>query len=376
MAQLSEADVHKLLHDRSATSRAGTARKIAGEYVSSALNPRERHMAEEIFRLMVRDAEVLIRESLANELRECPTVAHDIVRALADDVESVALPVIRASTVLTDEDLIDIVRKTGHEKQKTVAKRSSVSLLVADALVDAGDEEVTATLVSNPGAEISETALQKALDAFGELEAVSRPMALRARLPVGVAERLVHVVSDRLRMHLLSRHEISGTLASDIILQSRDSAAFGLLSGGGDRADAEELVAELHSHKRLTPSIVMRALFMGDIAFFETALARLAGIPSANAGRLIHDDGGLGLRALSKKAGIAESLLPALKVGVEACREVGFDGGENDRERHRRRVIERALTRLGKKDEAALGAENVAYLLAKLGTGAGFAKEA
>ncbi len=367
MPQLSEADVRRLLQDRSATSRAGAARKIAGEYTAGTLNARERHMAEEIFRVMVRDSDTLVRESLAGELYDCPDVARDVVRALADDVDSVALPVLRTSTVLTDEDLIDVVRKSGRAKRKAVTARPAVSALVADALVDGGDEEVTAALMANAGAELSEQALQKALDSFGENEAVSRAMALRTRLPVGVAERLIGLVSGKLRMHLLARHEVSGATASDAILQSRERTALGLFAGGGDRSEAEALVAELYANRRLTPSIVLRALCMGDIAFFESSLARLAGIPPANAGRLIHDDGGLGLRALAKKAGLAETMVPALKAGIEACREVAHDGGESDRERFRRRVIERVLTRLAPGEEAALGEENLAYLIGKLG---------
>ncbi len=367
MPQLSESDVRRLLLDRSATSRAGTARKIAGEYSQGSLNPRERHMAEEIFRVMVRDPDTLVREAIAGEVHDCPALAHDIARGLADDVDSVALPMVRDSAVLTDEDLIDIVRKSGRAKRKAVTARPNVSALVADALVDSGDQEVTAALMSNAGAEISERAMQKALDDFGETEAVSRAMAMRQRLPVRVAERLVGLVQGELQMHLLARHEVSGETASDVILKSRERSALGLFAGGGDRSDAEQLVAELSANRRLTPSIVLRALCMGDLAFFEASLARLAGIPPANAGRLIHDDGGLGLRALAKKAGLAEPLIPTLRMAVDACREVSHDGGENDRERFRRRVIERVLTRLSETDEAALGAENVAYLLGKLG---------
>lgn len=367
MPQLSETDVRRLLQDRSATSRAGAARKIAGEYSHGTLNPRERHMAEEIFRLMVRDPDALVREAIAGELHDCPALAHDVARALADDVDPVAMPMLRDSTVLTDEDLIEIVRTSGRAKRKAVAARPSVSALVSDALVESEDAEVTAALMGNAGAEISEHAMQNALDACGEIEAVSRAMALRQRLPVGVAERLVGLVAGKLRMHLLARHEVSGTTASDVIVRSRDRASLGEFSGGGDRSHAEALVGELYDNRRLTPSIVLRALCMGDLAFFEAALAKLAGIPAANAERLIHDDGGLGLRALSKKAGLAEALLPALKAALEACREVAYDGGENDRERFRRIVIERLLTRLTPAEETALGKENLAYLLTKIG---------
>jgi uncharacterized protein (DUF2336 family) len=221
--------------------------------------------------------------------------------------------------------------------------------------------------VANPGAEISESSLQKALDTFGEREKVNGPMALRTKLPIRVAERLVNLVSDRLREHLLTHQEISGTLASDIILQSRERATLGLIAPESDRRDVEALVAELHASKRLTSSIILRALFMGDIVFFEIALAELAGIPASNASMLIRDEGGLGLRALVKKAGISEALYPALRSAIEVCQDTAYDGAEGDRERYRRRVIERVLTRFsGAREETAIGQETLEYLLTKL----------
>ncbi len=57
--------------------------------------------------------ELRVREALAAHLKNSPDLAHDVAVALARDVDSVSLPMLKFSEVLTDEDLIEIVRDQG-----------------------------------------------------------------------------------------------------------------------------------------------------------------------------------------------------------------------------------------------------------------------
>src|SRR3546814_9519942 len=63
-----------------------------------------------IFRRLVADAEVLVRQALAANLKTTADLPHDLAVALARDVDSVSLPVLKYSEVLTDDDLIEIVQ--------------------------------------------------------------------------------------------------------------------------------------------------------------------------------------------------------------------------------------------------------------------------
>jgi len=123
------------------------------------LSDTERQLAEEIFLIMVKDAEVRVREALAQNLKESPNIPHDVAVILAQDVKQVALPVLKISDVLTDDDLIAIISSQSPEKQVAIAKRSTVSENVSDALVETGNEDAVTNLVSNEGAEISERSL-------------------------------------------------------------------------------------------------------------------------------------------------------------------------------------------------------------------------
>ena len=65
---LSQQDVTRLLGHPSGKTRAATAAKIARDFSSERLGPLERQLALEIFRIMVKDAEVRVREALALHL--------------------------------------------------------------------------------------------------------------------------------------------------------------------------------------------------------------------------------------------------------------------------------------------------------------------
>lgn len=357
--------VERLLEDPSADTRAETTAIIARDFDAGALSASERQMAEDIFRMMVKDAEVRVREALARNLKESSGLPHDVAMSLAKDVDTVALPILQFSEVLTNADLIEIVLSQSPEKQVAIAKRASVSEDVSSALVDAGNEEAVTSLISNVGAEISEESLQKVVDDFGDQEGVQDAMVHRAKLPVTIAERLVTVVADKFKGELAKHKELSEDMATDLILQSRERATISL-SSDSDEDDVETLVRQLHESGRLTASIVLRGLCMGDLTFFEAAMAELAGLSLINARDLIHDPGSLGLKAIYHKAELPPAQFVAVRAAIDVSRDLELDGRDQDRERYSRRMIERIMTQyddLGVEFES----DDLNYLLTKMG---------
>lgn len=359
---LSSADVAKLLQDPNSDNRAAAAQKVASTFGGDDLSESERAIAEDIFRAMLKDAAVRVREALSDSLKDNPAVPHDVAASLAKDVESVAMPMIESSDVLTDEDLVDIVKTRSEDVQKAVAGRANVSERVADALVDSENEDVVATLVSNEGANLNEGTFDRVLDKFGGSEKVNAPMAHRSDLPIGVSERLVTMVSEQLREHIMTHHEISPTTAADLLLESREKATVSLVEGGS-RQTVQELVDELEKNKRLTPTLMLRALCMGDTTFFEVALAKKADIPVLNAYKLVHDGGDLGLKRLFEVTKMPPQFLTMARAALDISQEMVETGGD-DRDTYRKLMIERVLTQI----EDDIDTENLDYLIGKLGS--------
>ncbi len=359
---LNKSDVNRLLQDSSASMRTETAAKVASEFTVGHMSAAERKLAEEIFRLMLKDAEVRVRQALSERLKESPEVPEDVAIGLASDVIEVAGPMLESSTVLTDADLLEIVRSRPADHQVAIAKRASVSEAISDALTESQNVDVVATLMGNVGAAIAEHTLQKVIDDFGDNEVVNAPMVRRAELPVSVSERLVTLVSNVLKDHLVTHHEMSPDTATDVILQSRERATLSLLDEDSEASDTGQLVDQLHANGRLTPTIILRSLCLGDLDFFEVSLAKLADIPVVNAHQLIHDRGRLGLEAVYCKSGLPNGLYGFVRTALDVVHETDYDGGPDERERFRTRVIERVLTSF----EDGFDRDSFDYLINKL----------
>ena len=358
---LAKADVERLLADPSATARVDMVTALAKEFEAGCLTAAERQLAEEIFRALARDAAERVRCAVAEHLKDSRDLPHDVALALARDIDRVALPILEHSLVLTDADLIEIVRRDGPAKQLAIAGRVAVAAPLAEAIVDASNPAAVARLVGNAGAELDDDVLRRVVERYPDDSAIQIPLAGRKALSAVVLERLVALASDSLREVLVERHDLPSGAASDLVLQIRERATAGLLSSGVPAGDAERLARQLNANGRLTASLILRTLCLGDLGFLEAAFAELTGVPVDNARMLIHDPGRLGLKSLYAHSGLAKELYPAFRVAIDVARETPFDGGENDRERHRRRSLERILTQF-----EAIGAEDLDYLLTKL----------
>lgn len=357
---LSSADVARLLQDPNTENKAEAISKVAATYGGVSLSDKERDIAESIFRHMLKDAAVRVRSALADSLKDNPDVPHDVAATLARDVDEVAVPILTSSEVLTDEDLMEIVHTKSEAAQVAVAGRANVSENVADALADSGSEEAVATLVGNEGAQIAAGTFDKVLDKYGDSEAVQGPMVMRRELPLAVSERLVTLVSDQLREHIMANHEVSAAMASDLLIESREKATVSLLRDGKS-SDVEALVDQLHANGRLTPTLVLRALFMGDTTFFEVALAKAVNIPVLNAYTLVHDKGGMGLQRLFEAAKYPSEALPMARAALEVAEEMVQTSGD-DQDMFKQLMIERVLTAV----EDDVDTESLDYLLGKL----------
>ena len=364
---LTKADVQKLMADPSAVVRAETTGKIAAQYERNwpKLTDAERKIAEDIFRALTNDVEVSVRRALSMHLKSAADLPGDVALSLADDVDEVALPMIKASDVLSDDDLIEIVRKDSVAKQVAVAQRETVSERVADAVIETGNETAVARLVANEGATLTESQYDRVIDQYEESGSVSDSLCRRPKLPPAISEKLIQAVSHKLEKYLVDERELLPDQASDIIHQARERAIVTLLPEGSSDEDLMRLIRQLQKHGRLTSSLVLRSLCMGDLAFFEAVVARLAQIPVRNARILIHDKGHLGLDSVYSKAGLPERFLPAVRAAIMLHHETEYDGEPYDRERFTAKMIERMLT-LFEDPGSKIKQEDIDYLLGKL----------
>lgn len=367
---LTDADIRTLVKGATPDERALAARKLCASMARSSLSDEDRELAADILRVMAADATEMVRKAIAETLRASPLVPRDVAVRLARDVDSICLPMLAFSPAFTDEDLAEIVRLGGHVRQIAIAKRPALSRSVTESLADFGAERAVAVACANPGADFSEGALQVVVDRFEASERVLAAMAYRKFLPLSVTERLIKLVSDNVRDHLVSHHGVSAEIALEIATGSAERATIDLVDDAGRTSDVKSLVGHLHRERRLTASLLLRALAHGHMTFFEWGVAELAGVPHHRTWLMIHDAGPLGLRAIYERAGLPARLFPAFRAAVDTFHSMEFDGGPKDRERFQERMLQRFLTQ-----PATVSREDVDYLLDRMNRVANDARE-
>ncbi|MES2724838.1 MAG: pole-localized protein SpbR [Pseudomonadota bacterium] len=360
-AALTDEDIRTLVKGATPDERAVAAHKLCRNIDRYELSDEERVQAQEILRVMAADAGELVRRALAVTLKNSTIVPRDVALRLAKDVESISLPMLSASPVFTDEDLAEIVRLGGPVRQVVIAKRPRVSQTVTNAIVEYGVERAVEAACANDNADFADRALAKVIERFEKSERVLAAVAYRAALPLAVTEKLIDLVSEEVRDHLLNHHALSPDLALEIAMGAKERATIDLVDQAGRAPDVKSFVAHLHKHERLNASLLLRSLAHGHMTFFEWSLAELASVPHHRTWLMIHDAGPLGLRAIYERAGLPARLFPAFRAGVDTFHSMEFDGGARDRERFQERMLQRFLTQ-----PANAAREDVEYLLEKM----------
>jgi uncharacterized protein (DUF2336 family) len=343
-AALTHADIEGLTRGATPDERAVVVRKLCVRIDESPLSAEDRDIAEEILRVMAADAAEIVRRALAVTLKSSPALPRDVALKLARDVESVASPLLSFSPALTDQDLAEIIRHAGPVRQLAIAKRASLSDVVTTALAEHGAESALRVACANDNAVFTEFGLQRVISRFAGSQQVLAAVAYRQALPLSVAERLVGMVSEQVRDHLIDAHALTPELAVQIALGARERATIDLVDQAGRATDPERFVEHLHVDGRLTPSLLLRALARGHMTFFEWAIAALARVPHHRTWLMIHDAGPLGLLAIYERAGLPARLFAAFRAGVDAFHSMEFEGAPSDPSRFQERVLERFLT--------------------------------
>jgi uncharacterized protein (DUF2336 family) len=360
-AALTEGDVRMLVKGATPDERATAAHRICQTIERRVLSDEDRQQAQDILRVMAADAADLVRRALAETLKNSPILPRDVALQLARDIEIIALPVLSFSPAFTDDDLADIVRLGGPVRQVAIAQRPTLSERVAGVIAEQGCEQAVEAVCVNDNAVLSERSLQIALDRFSKSEQVLAAVAFRNVLPMAVSERLIDMVGETLRDHIINRHQISPETALQIAMGAKERATIDLVDQAGRASDLKAFAAHLASAERLTPSLLLRALAQGHIGFFEHGVAELAGVPHHRTWLMIHDAGPLGLRAIYERAGLPNRLFTAFRAGVDTYHGMEFDGAPGDRERFQERMLQRFLTQPN-----PTAREDVDYLLEKL----------
>jgi len=317
-----------LAGDNSESVRAGLAQKIAELAPELDADERDKvwQSTSAALQALAQDQIVHVRQVLAEALCDVANAPADIINLLARDVETaVSTPVLEASPVLSDADLLEIIQHgTASANLAAISRRDGVSEDVSDAIVDTDDTLAIADLLANDSSQIREETLDHLIERAPDNELWHAPLAKRPILPANAPQRLASFLADHLIETLKSRDDIDDSTLADIenAINSRisDEAICAGDQGSSNLFDYLEgdlpvaLVRRLQGTDGLPTSVLVSALNADDLKFVLAAIVLRSKVDDSVVKRIFKERNPEGIVALLWKAEFpAELLVPIQK---------------------------------------------------------------
>lgn len=280
---------------------------VADLYRSAGGQARAPEALAEVFVAMVRAAERDIRRALAERLADAAWAPVDLVRLLAVDAIEIARPVIAASPLLLDEDLLALLHEASLDHQVQVALRPGLGAQVARAILDRGDPAVMTALAANRTAQLEAADMTRLVDAARSVAALRAPLTRHPRLDEDLAVRLYQWVGDALRQAISERFSLDPARLAEAVADAAQGAALST----PDQA-AALLAAKLHAAEQLRPATLIRALREQKLDLFIHALALLGGLEVEQVRRALRGDTARPLFLACTAAGLDRAAFPAV----------------------------------------------------------------
>ncbi len=285
----------------------------------SQLAPQERHMAGDVLVEMLRNADIELREGVAKRLVMLNEAPRTILVILAKDDIRVAQHVLEKTKSLTDSDLIQIARKVSEKHRTVIAKRRKIDDAVTDVLVEFMEEEVVETLLSNPGSNFSETAIQRILTMSRNHEPYVKLLITRPELRPSHGLTMFWWAKPPERRKILKRFSVART-----VLQQSCADLFAKAAADGWSDPAARKALQFIERRQRNRAAIARSEFENLEEAIEAAevhrvtrkitqeISYIAGIKPATGAQILTDPLGEAIGVLCKAAGLKREYITKL----------------------------------------------------------------
>ena len=236
------------------------------------LSVSEHELITDVLIEILRKAEIDLRRALAERLSVMEDIPLRMVLTLANDDIEVADPILRRSRVLSDMDLIYIVKSNGVEHAQAVAMRPEISPPLIKVLIENQDYQTALNLTQNKNINLSDELMKKIYQIVGE-EVKNFTIQFAPEQSDDIADVLDDVVHD-LTQNLNGMDAPTSTLM----------------------ALAESLLAQ----EALTPKSMIENLRRGQMAEFTAMFAVYCSLPKTAALKILKQETGEDLAVACK----------------------------------------------------------------------------
>ena len=323
--RLGKSTIRQALQGTTAESRANAVQKLGRALRDIDLGEAERAFATKLMDRICQDVSALVRRALSVTLQNSPNLPRHIALALINDIDSIAVPILSSSSILSDQDLVDVLQSRAADKIRAIAQRKTISLHVSHAIVSFGDSAATARLAANDGALISQETAEMIAELHADDDLIREAALSRHDMPPSVISKLIERSADKIESNLKTYPGISDMRAAHLSKGTRERARSYVIGEAWPDDRVRDYCRALDKSGKLTPSLILRAAGRGDVRFAVVGLSLLAGQPVAKTRFMVFASAGLGIKAIATRARFSSAQIELLSVCIHTYLSVERD---------------------------------------------------
>lgn len=308
----------------------------AGDNLAAA--PAVQLLLSSIFMQLVVEAERDIRRRLAERLAQAEWAPPALINVLALDEIEIARPIIAASPVLKDQDLVRLLLEATIEHQIEVARRPNLGAEVVAAILRQAEPAVLTALAGNLTAELDDDDMKHLVQEAHRVAALRLPLSRHPRLTNDLAMQLYVWVGQSVRQAIADRFRLDSPALEKALAETvreahggvgRDTDGLVVIARDGEREEMERrLIDKLAEADQLRPGYLVRALREGRLTLFAAALTRIGRFEAHQIRHAIDSDRPELLALACAAVGIDRSVFPTILQMVRELNGGRPDGGD------------------------------------------------
>lgn len=243
---------------------------------------------DDVMSQLAGEMEEAVKVELAERMSQAPATPRGLSRSLALDSIAVAQPILRGSSSLSEEDLLEVARTRGQDHLRAISQRASVPSAVSDAIVQRGDDHTLGVLLRNEGAVLSREAHEAVVDRAAANPALHEAVVDRHSLPVDLLNEMYFMVEAKLRDRIMEKNADMDPATLEAALNAgrkRVAAQDGALPA--DHAQAEHEFRTIKAKGGASPQALASMLRAKKTTLFLVALADMADVDFHTARKIL-----------------------------------------------------------------------------------------
>ncbi len=329
-----------------AEARIALVRQLAGLLADPEAAAIEKEQVLPVLIKATVDGDAEVRRALADELLTIENLHPDLLFAVVADEDAIAIPFLEELPSLSAWHMLTILRVGDDARQGAVAGRPDLPAETKAYIVKSGSVAAVIAVLGNPTVKISAADLRAIYARLGQSEDVVEVLLALSHLPPDIRIRQAKKTAIRMRQIMAERGWLAANDAADLVADAEEKAVLQVISEATGN-DQQEALTYLAQNNMLTPSLVMRAACIGDVAAFAATLSHLTGQTAPRITDFILGRGGAGIRSLLNRSGLPGPCYVLLMAAADVACEFHNLEIASEPESFGRRLLEVLMMQFG-----------------------------